>query len=324
MVPNMFKSGELLINISFLYQADDNFWKVKYNHEAAKQARVAKRTERKAAKVGTSRKKKPSASDLLKLDDTSDDEEEEDTGNSQAVDEEQQQFESWRHTQNSNDVELSSGLPDVTRKCRTEVISDLRCHFPLAGLFHQPLNSSDSNYQDTSPSSGESMQSNMPAFKTAPGMQVKPSKKAKKSKSSQDPVVTEPELGATAPDSSTHQPPPEPTHDIPAPTYDPPTEDTLNNSDNPKAPSPVKTTDPDVEILKTHFVEPGRPTVLAKCSAKEELLERQKAKLDIADYTHLSIGDIVSGYLNQVHSSRDLEIGMVSKYSKNLRYDLCL
>ena len=71
--------------------------------------------------------------------------------------------------------------------------------------------------------------------------------------------------------------------------------------------------DPEVEILKTQFVEPGRPTVLAKCSAKEELLERRKAKLDIADYTHLSIGDIVSGYLNQVHSSRDLEIDMVKQ-----------
>ncbi|XP_044324821.1 uncharacterized protein [Triticum aestivum] len=144
-------------------------------------------------------------------------------------------------------------------------------------------------------------------------VQVKPNKRAKKSKPSRDPVVTEPELGTTAPDSSTHQPPPEPACDIPAPTSDPHIEDTLNSFDNPEAPSPVKTVDPDIEILKTHFVEPGRPTVLAKCSAKEELLERRKAKLDIADYTHLSIGDIVSGYLNQVHSSRDLEIGMVKQ-----------
>ena len=144
-------------------------------------------------------------------------------------------------------------------------------------------------------------------------MQVKPSKRAKKNKTSQDPIVTEPEINASAPDSSTHQPPPEPAYDIPAPTSDPPAEDTLNSSNNPEAPSPAKTIDPDVEILKTHFVEPGRPTVLAKCSAKEELLERRRAKLDIADYTHLSIGDIVSGYLNQVHSSHDLEIDMVKQ-----------
>ena len=81
----------------------------------------------------------------------------------------QQQFESRRQTRTSKDVELSSGLPDVTRKRRTKVISDLRSVLPLAGLIRQPLNSSDSNYQDTSPSSDESMQSNMPAFKTAPG-----------------------------------------------------------------------------------------------------------------------------------------------------------
>ena len=81
----------------------------------------------------------------------------------------QQQLESRRQTRNNKDAELSFGLPHVTRKRRTEVISDLRSILPLAGLIHHPLNSSDSNYQDTSPSSGESMQSNMPAFKTAPG-----------------------------------------------------------------------------------------------------------------------------------------------------------
>jgi len=66
----------LLITPYLFPQADDDFWNVKYDHEAAKQARAATRTERKAAETGTSRKKKPSASDLLKLDDTSDDEEE--------------------------------------------------------------------------------------------------------------------------------------------------------------------------------------------------------------------------------------------------------
>ena len=66
----------LLITPYHFSQADDNFWKVKYDHEAAKQARAEKRAKRKAAKIGTTRKKKPSASDLFKLDDTSDDEEE--------------------------------------------------------------------------------------------------------------------------------------------------------------------------------------------------------------------------------------------------------
>ena len=71
-------------------------------------------------------------------------------------------------------------------------------------------------------------------------------------------------------------------------------------------PSPAHPDDPDVVITRTEFVEPGRPTVLARCSAKEELLERCRDRLDITDYAHLSIGDIVSGYINQVHNSRYL------------------
>jgi hypothetical protein len=217
----------LLIILYHHSQANDRFWKVQYDHEAAKQARAVKRAERKTAKTGTSKKKKPSASEMFQLDDSDDNEEEvtfnfpysliiilltlfpfqEDTGNSQPVEEvtiissdsepfprqktrrvtrkvrfshplayqdpqfllKRQQFESRRQTRTSKDAELSSGLPDATRKRRTEVIPDLYPVLPLAGLIRQPLNSSDSNYQDTSPSSGESMQSNMPAFKTAPG-----------------------------------------------------------------------------------------------------------------------------------------------------------
>ena len=78
-------------------------------------------------------------------------------------------YESRRQTRTSKDADLSSGLPEATRKRRTEVISDLYPFHPLAGVTRQPLNSSDSNYQGTSPSSGDSMQSSLPAFKTAPG-----------------------------------------------------------------------------------------------------------------------------------------------------------
>ena len=142
---------------------------------------------------------------------------------------------------------------------------------------------------------------------------MKPSKRAKKNKPAKEPVVTDPELGTTVPDTSTHEPPPEPAHDIPAPTSDPPAEQALDGSDNPEIPRPAKTDDPEVEILKTRFVELGRPIVLSKCSAKEELLEHRKAKLDVTDYTHLSVGEIVSGYISQVHSSRDLEVDMVKQ-----------
>ena len=143
-------------------------------------------------------------------------------------------------------------------------------------------------------------------------MQVKPSKRAKKNKPSQDLIMTEPGINASALDSSAHQPPPDPASDIPVPTSDPPAADTLYTSD-PETPSPVKTNEPEVEIVKSRFVEPGRPTVLVKCSTKEEFAQRRQAKQDITDYTHLSIGDIVSGYLNQVLNSHHLEIDMVKQ-----------
>ena len=79
-----------------------------------------------------------------------------------------QTHESRRQTRTSKDEELSYSLPNTPRKRRNEVTSDLTPFYPLAGLTRQPLNSSDSNYQETSPSSGDSMQSNLPAFKTAP------------------------------------------------------------------------------------------------------------------------------------------------------------
>ena len=55
-----------------MFQANDKFWKVKYDHEAAKKARKAKKAARRAAprKKGS----KTSASDLLHLEDTSESE----------------------------------------------------------------------------------------------------------------------------------------------------------------------------------------------------------------------------------------------------------
>ena len=77
--------------------------------------------------------------------------------------------ESRKQTRTSKDAELSSGLPNTPRKRQNEVTSVLNIFYPLAGLIRQPLNSSNSDYQDTSPSSGDSLQSNLPAFKTTPG-----------------------------------------------------------------------------------------------------------------------------------------------------------
>ena len=133
--------------------------------------------------------------------------------------------------------------------------------------------------------------------------QAKLSKRAKKNKPVEEPVLTEPEVSAQEPPATSA---PEAT----APTDEP----VIETSTNPDISSPAQPADdPDVVITRMEFVEPGRPTALAKCSAKEELLERRRAKLDITNYANLSIGDIISGYVNQVHSSRDLEIDMVKQ-----------
>ena len=97
-------------------------------------------------------------------------------------------------------------------------------------------------------------------------------------------------------------------------------------SANPEASSSAQPADdPDVVITRTEFVEPGRPTALAKCSAKEESLERRRAKLDITNYANLSIGEIISGYISQVHKIRDLEIAMVNQIQQKSEVSLfCL
>ena len=55
-----------------MFQANDKFWKVKYDHEAAKKARKAKKAARRAAprKKGS----RPTASKLLQLSDSSESE----------------------------------------------------------------------------------------------------------------------------------------------------------------------------------------------------------------------------------------------------------
>ena len=52
---------------------------------------------------------------------------------------------------------------------------------------------------------------------------------------------------------------------------------------------------------------------LPKCSAKGEVLQPHRVSLDLTDYTNLSIGELVSGYVNQVHKSRDAEVAMVTQ-----------
>ena len=131
-----------------------------------------------------------------------------------------------------------------------------------------------------------------------------------------EPTLKEPALQTVIPETSATKPPPEPAYEPPTLAADPPAEQSLDGSENPEVSSPVKTNDPpeaEVEITETSYTEPGRPTVLAKCTAKEALLERRKVRFDLTDYSHMSAGENLSGYLSQVHSSRDVETDMVKQ-----------
>ena len=65
--------------------------------------------------------------------------------------------------------------------------------------------------------------------------------------------MTELVVEIDVPDSSTHEPPSKPAQDLPTPATDLPAERAADESENPEAPSPVRTDDPqntNVEISK--------------------------------------------------------------------------
>lgn len=85
--------------------------------------------------------------------------------------------------------------------------------------------------------------------------------------------------------------------------------------------NPPSSSDHDVLVTGSHYVEPGTPTVLARHTAKQEAMERQRVRFDISHYSHLNANDILSGYLSHVHSSRESEIEMVKQLQ--LKYEVC-
>ena len=137
-------------------------------------------------------------------------------------------------------------------------------------------------------------------------------------KPAEDPKVPEPEQLIPASDSSVPKPK-EPVHDVPPEIPDPSIDQTNNNPLNTESSSPIKpaeTHDDDVMITSTGFKEPGKPTILDKHSAKEEYIGKRKVRFDVANYSQLSISEVFSGYLNRVHTSRDLEVDMVKQMHK--------
>ena len=133
-----------------------------------------------------------------------------------------------------------------------------------------------------------------------------------------DPEATAQEPPATSAPEATI--PMETTPEAPAPTTKTMTEASVNPEASGSAPP---ANDPDVVITRTEYVEPGRPTVLAKCSAKGELLQPHRVNLDLSSYTDLSIGELVSGYISQVHKSRDAEIAMVNQIQQKSEVTFC-
>ena len=149
-------------------QAKSDFWKTKYDHEAAKKARAAKKASRKAAKKTTKRKKKPSASELLNLDYTSESEValdslgsffnhlidtnyyQADTGASQAAEEEVTIISS------GSEPLPRQKLRQVTRKVRfSHSLAYLDPHFLLKQQKHE-------NRRQTQTSSSEELSSGLP------------------------------------------------------------------------------------------------------------------------------------------------------------------
>ena len=145
--------------------------------------------------------------------------------------------------------------------------------------------------------------------------QAKPNKKAKVTKPTEAPKVVEPEQQVSAPDASEKQPE-EPASDVPPVIPDLSIDHTNTDSLNTELSSSLKSSEThtdDVLITGTGFTEPGNPTVLAKHSAKQEVIERRKVRFDVSHYAQLSSSEVLSGYLNKVHTSRDLEIEMVKQ-----------
>ena len=127
-------------------------------------------------------------------------------------------------------------------------------------------------------------------------------------KMAEDPKVVEPDQRASAPEdpaSNTQTEMPELSVD--ETNIDPSTTEPSSSV------NPPETHADDVLITRTGFTKPGNPTVLARHSAKQEVMERRKVRFDVSHYAQLSNSEVLSGYLSQVHSSRDLEIEMVKQ-----------
>ena len=106
------------------------------------------------------------------------------------------------------------------------------------------------------------------------------------------PIRTSPARVSPAPAS--------PVHNHPATAADPP--------------RPTAAPTDDVEITGIGFTTPAEPVILARHTAKEEVLQKDKGKwsTDMSSYAPLSAQELHSGYLNRLFANRDHEAGLVN------------
>ena len=104
-----------------------------------------------------------------------------------------------------------------------------------------------------------------------------------------DPKAAEPDQSALVPEHP--EQPEDPALnvqlDLPEPSGDGTTIDPSSIEPSSSA-NPPETHGDDVLITGTRFIEPGNPIVLARHSAKQEVMERRKVRFDVSHYAQLS------------------------------------
>ncbi|XP_048536521.1 uncharacterized protein LOC125515130 isoform X1 [Triticum urartu] len=155
-------------------KANSDFWKVKYDHEAANKAKIAAMNAKKTTRR-LKKKKKTTAEDLIKLDDTS---------NSEVALDSLGQF--FNNLIDTDPYQDDTGASQVGEAEQHESRREAGFEDEPAIVLQQTPQKRPN--EEVSHSSGDSSQTQFPAFKTAPGGQAK-SKKAKEAKSAEDPPV---------------------------------------------------------------------------------------------------------------------------------------
>jgi hypothetical protein len=82
--------------------------------------------------------------------------------------------------------------------------------------------------------------------------------------------------------------------------------------------------DDDITITGTGYTMPGASTVLTRHKEESPSLERNKAKLNLQDYATFSANELHAGYLSRLHTSRDMEAGLVNLMKKKYEVRLHL